>query len=97
MAVAVNSGTRAKAVMPMISPVSQAEAIQGAYLVAISLSQRVAAETTSIAARAVMGIQNPTSTNTSFRTAWAAMMMRTTQATAEARLSSEARNRAIAC
>ena len=95
-AVAVSSGMTARAVIPTMSPVSHPVAIQGAAAVAMIRSHRAAVDTTSRAASPAIGIQNCGSANTLSLTACAEMMIITTQATAEARRSRDARKRAIA-
>ena len=95
-AVAVSSGMMARAVIPTMSPISHPVATHGAAGVAMIRSQRAAVATTRRAARPAIGTQKAGWEKTLSRTACAEMMIITTQATAEARRSREARNRAIA-
>ncbi len=95
-AVPVSSGIMARLVTPVVTAASQAVATHGAAFVAISLSQRAKAEPIRRTASPTIGVMNSVSLKTSSRTAWAPMMMRTTQATAEARRSRDERKRAIA-
>ena len=95
-AVPVSSGITARLVTPVVTAPSQAVAIHGAALVVISLSQRAKAEPIRRTASPTMGIKNSVSLKTSSRTAWAPMIIKTIQATAEARRSRDERKRAIA-
>jgi hypothetical protein len=95
-AVPVSSGITARLVTPIVTAPNHAVAIHGAALVAMSLSHRANADPTRRTARPTIGNRNSVCLNTSSRTACAAMIIRTIQATAEARRSRDERKRAIA-